>query len=157
MRSEVDDWFKHIFNTGPIKTKFDLYYFCLMAGLCKGKMVRLQNGQEFIDNFVSDYKPSQRLIMGLFLIAEMSRLGIELNDKEEVRNLINKYFDPSTPSHLKIEGFSALNDYANAGYIYLFENYPEPPRRVEDFIQWYVKNISSEILTSEIWSQYSYA
>lgn len=153
MRPEVDDWFKHISNTGPIKTKFDLYYFCLMAGLSKGQTSRLQNGQEFVDNFVSDYKPSQRLILGLFLIAEMSRFGIELNDRDEVRNLINKYFDPSTPSHLKNEGFAGLNDYANAGFNFIYENCPEPPRRVEHFIQWYVKNISTQITSSELWSK----
>lgn len=152
MRQDVDEWFKHIFGVGPIKTKFDLYYFCLMIGLSKGKLAQLQGGQEFIDYFVGDYKSSQRLIMGLFLIAEMSRLGIELNDREEIRNLINKYFDPMTLSHLKDEGFTGFNNYANAGFNFIVENYPESPRKVEHFIQWYAKNISIQIKASGVWA-----
>ncbi len=151
MRAEVDQWFKHIMNTGPIKTKFDLYYFCLIAGLSKGQSVELVNGQDFNDSFVSEYQSSQRIILGMFLIAEMSRLGIEFDDREEIKVLINKYFQSSTASNLKNEGYSGLNDYANAGFIFLRENY-ESPRRVEDFLQWYVKNISEQVDVCGVWS-----
>jgi len=152
MKPEVDHWFKHIMNTGPIKTKFDLYYFCLIAGLVKGQSIELVNGQEFNDTFVSEYQSSQRIILGMFLIAEMSRLGIEFDDREEIRILINKYFESSSTSNLKNEGYSGLNDYANAGFIFLRENYADTPRRVEDFLQWYITNISKQVEACHIWS-----
>ena len=109
MRPEVDEWFKHIFKQGPIQTKFDLYYFCLMMGLASGRSEKGQNSVEFVQNFVGDYRPVQRLILGVFIVAEMSRLGLELNDRTEVQALINKNLDSTDSAHLSPSGFETLS------------------------------------------------
>lgn len=155
MRPEVDEWFKHIFKKGPIQTKFDLYYFCLMMGLATGKSDSAQSAIEFVQNFVGDYRPVQRLILGVFLIAEMSRLGLELNDRKEVQALINKNLDATDSAHLSSAGFERLNDYAHGGFGVIAESLGSKPYHVETFLQWYAKEFRKRIDENRHWKDFS--
>lgn len=155
MRVEVDEWFRHIFKQGPIQTKFDLYYFCLMMGLAEGKSEPATNAVEFVTYFVGDYKQAQRLILGLLVLAEIARLGLEVSDRTEVQSLINKYLDPSSPAQLKEEGFARLNDYANAGFTAIAEALSgSRPYQVETFVQWYAKELGKRIEANPTWKAY---
>ncbi len=128
MRAEVDDWFRHIFKQGPIQTKFDLYYFCLMMGLAEGKSEPATNAVEFVTYFVGDYKQAQRLVLGLLVLAEIARLE---------------------------EGFARLNDYANAGFTTITEALAGArPYQVETFVQWYAKELSKRIEANPTWKAY---
>jgi hypothetical protein len=155
MRPEVDDWFRHIFKQGPIQTKFDLYYFCLMMGLAEGKGEPANNAVEFVDYFVGDYKQSQRLVLGLLVLAEIARLGLEVTDRNEVQNLVNKYLDPSNPTQLKDEGFARLNDYANAGFSLIASAMDgAKPYQVETFLQWYARELGKRINANPFWASH---
>ena len=146
MSTEADDWFKHLFKQGPIQTKFDLYYMCLLMGLAMGKSDRLRDAPEFVDSFVADYRSVQRLIIGLFILAEMSRLGLDLTDREEVRKLLNKYLDPASPAHLREEGFTKLNEYAHAGYLAIaMALHDQKPYHLETFLQWYGRELTQKL------------
>ena len=37
LRQDSQDWFSKIDGKPPIRTKFDLFYFCLLAGLMSGR------------------------------------------------------------------------------------------------------------------------
>ena len=155
MRPEVDDWFKNIFKQGPIQTKFDLYYLCLMMGLATGQSEKAASGQDFVDYFVAEYKPVQRLILGLFIMAEIARLGLEVSDREDVRKLINGYLDPTNPAHLKEDGFAKLNDYANAGFnVIVKEQGDNRPHHVEVFVQWYAQALSNKVKGNPYWASF---
>lgn len=145
MSLEVDDWFKHVFKQGPIQTKFDLYYMCLLMGLATGRSERVRDAPEFVDSFVADYRAVQRLIIGLFILAEMARMGLDLTDREEVRKLLNKYLEPANPAHLREEGFTKLNEYAHAGYLAIATAYDQKPHHLETFLQWYGRELTQKL------------
>ncbi len=151
MRSDVDDWFRHISKREPIQTKFDLYYLCLLIGLASGRSDRPTNAGEFVDDFVKDYKPMQRLIIGLMLVAELNRLGIDLSERGEVQRQISRYLDPNNPANLTEEGFNRLNAYASGGFNYLVERHADKPRNIEEFLQIYVQLTKDAISTNEMW------
>jgi len=154
MRPEVDEWFKHIFKQGPIQTKFDLYYFCLMMGLAAGKSESVPSAVEFVQNFVGDYKGVQRLVLGVLIIAEMSRLGLELNDRKEVQDLIAKYLDATDVTHLSVAGFERLNEYSHGGFNIIVESAGSKPYHVEPFLQLYVKELRKRIDDSKSWDAF---
>lgn len=98
MRQDAENWFSNIRDQKPIRTKFDLYYFCLMMGLATGRRsapAKCGFGYtDFTDNFVSDYKPYQRLIVGLLIRAELSRRGVSVTEKDEVRKFFVDLVNP---------------------------------------------------------------
>lgn len=152
MRAEVDDWFRNIFKKGPIQTKFDLYYFCLMAGLAEGKTEPAVNATEFVDSFVRDYQPNRRLILGLMILAEAARLGLNTSDRAEVEKLMKKYLDAAHPAQLTELGFECLNDYAQAGFIAISEALQgNKPHQVETFLHWFSRYLVKRIAENPFW------
>jgi hypothetical protein len=154
MRPEVDEWFKHIFKQGPIQTKFDLYYFCLMMGLASGRSDSVPSAVEFVQNFVGEYKGVQRLVLGLLIIAEISRLGLELNDRNEVQDLFGKYLDANDATHLSGAGFERLNDYSHGGFNAIVESAGGKPYHIEPFVQWYVKELRKRVDGNKNWEAF---
>ena len=58
LKPEVEDWFKGVYNKGALKTKWDIYYLCLMLGLAGSKTSPATNAIELVDYFIEDYKKS---------------------------------------------------------------------------------------------------
>jgi hypothetical protein len=133
IRSDMQKWFSEVAQTGPIKTTFDIYYFCLMAGLLSGRRSE-HASTEFVNTFVDDYKPVQTLIMGLLITAELKRLGIDVTEKKRVRELISKLFAPNTPTNLTDEGQRLLNSYASGGFDFISEERETKPYAVHEFL-----------------------
>lgn len=145
LKSEVDDWFSNIHKQGPLKTKFDLYYFCLMAGFSANKKTSSMESiaSEITDNFVNEYKPVQRLIIGLLIVCEIKRLGIEITNKEEVQEILTRYTTPESLTHLTDDGLKQLNCYASGGFEYLTEVFPTKPHTLEEFLRRYTQVIDT--------------
>ena len=155
MRPEADDWFRGVVATdGPIRTKFDQYYLCLMLGLATGRNERAQSASDFVDYFVSDYAAVGRLLVALLVIAEAERLGVELGDKGDVKKLLDDYLDPQHPANLTEKGFQKLNDYANGGFNVLVESMPERPRHVEPFLHAYATTMTAKMNEGKGWTRY---
>jgi hypothetical protein len=153
LRTDADEWFKGIVSSeSPIRTKFDQYYLSLLVGLITGRNERAANAPEFIDYFIADYAPVQHLLVGLLIIVEANRLGVELTEKVDVRKMLHDYLDPKHPTSLSETGIQKLNDYANGGFSKLVEVFPQRPHHVEDFLQAYTNIISSEIGAAMPWS-----
>jgi hypothetical protein len=156
LRAEADDWFKGIDSKdGPIHTKFDQYYLCLMLGLATGRTDKFQGAPEFVDYFVADYAAVGRLLVALLVVAEAERLGVELTDKADVKRLLDEYLDPKPHANLTEKGFQRLNDYANGGYNTLVEAIPERPRHVESFLQVYTAMIADKMNQSKSWARFA--
>lgn len=151
MRGDVEDWFRHIQKQEPIQTKFDLYYLCLMMGLATGRADRPANASEFVDDFVKDYKPMQRLVIGLMLVSELDRIGVDLTEREEIQRQVAHYLNPNNPANLTEEGFNRLNAYANGGYTYLVEHLGDKPQHIYEFLQSYIDLLNQAVEANKMW------
>lgn len=156
LKSQVDSWFKHIFpSDGPLKTKFDLFYLCLVLGVADGHPEEATKSNEFVNNFVSEYQPSQNLIIGMLIMAEISRQGVDIRNKDLVRKILDSLLDPRSPTHLSGKGETKLNEYANRGFDLLKSEITTSPYNVADFLLQYVPLATQKIENSKVWSQYS--
>jgi len=142
LRTDAEKWFAELDGREPIKTKFDLYYFCAMAGLASGRATDAAKlglaTREMVDYFVEDYRPAQRLMIGLLVIAELRRNGIGFEEKAAVRDVFKRLVSPNSPSNLTEEGFRALNGYASGGYEFLAEQRETKPASVDEFLRDYL-------------------
>ena len=155
-RTDAEDWFRSIVSAdGPIHTKFDQYYLCLMLGLITGRKEPHPNAPEFVEYFIADYAAIGRLLVGLLIVAEADRVGVELTEKADVKKLLIDYLDPTDPTGLSDAGFQKLNDYANGGYNALVEAFPQRFHHVEDFLQAYTSMISREMPAAKTWERYA--
>lgn len=143
LRTDAEAWFSEIERTPHIRSKFDLYYFCLMAGFASGRSSESQlsgpGSKEFIDYFIDDYKPASNLLIGLLVIAEMKYKGIDVTEKSAVRALFKEIVDASNGSnHLTEHGMKRMNAYASGGFEYLAEKRDTKPYSIEEFLRDYV-------------------
>ena len=149
LREDAEKWFRKVDGKEPTKTKFDLYYFCLMAGLASGRNSDVsQSGvlaREIVDNFIQDYRPSQRLLIGLLVVAEARKGGINLNERDAVRTIFKRLVTTESTTQLTDEGMRCLNDYASGGYEFLSESRTTAPASPEEFISDFVGLISNAV------------
>jgi hypothetical protein len=143
LRNDAEKWFSEIERSPHVRSKFDIYYFCLMAGLANGRASENQLGsatsKEFIDYFIEDYKPASRLLIGLLVMAEMKYRGIDVSEKGAVRTLFKEVVDANNGNnHLTDEGMRRMNAYASGGFDYLSERRESKPYTVEEFLRDYV-------------------
>lgn len=133
LRQDAELWFSNIFEK-PIDTKFDIYYLCLMLGLATGKFSNNKEGTEFIDYFITDYASHQTLIIGLLVITELHKRGIEIKERNEISNVFKEFIDTATRTSLTDNAIEKLNGYASGGYEYLTEKIDTKPHHVEEFL-----------------------
>lgn len=159
MRQDAENWFSNIRDQKPIRTKFDLYYFCLMMGLATERRSdpakSCPDYTDFTDNFVGDYKPYQRLIIGLLIRAELSRRGVSVTEKDEVRKFFVDLVNPQNPTNLTDTGMDRLNEYASGGYDYLAEKLDSRPYHVEEFLRTYANFLREAIEQNPHWQESS--
>lgn len=158
LRQDTEDWFSQINKQKPIETKFDLYYLCLMLGLATGRSSQPSArcatiSEGFVDNFVMAYRPYQRLIVGLLLTAELSSLGVGLEESDFVRKKLLELVDPTAATKLTEAGMTKLNEYTSGGFDYLTENMESKPFHVEEFLQTYASLLREAVAGSETWTQ----
>lgn len=143
MRSDSDRWFRYIVDQAPIKTKFDVYYLCLMLGIEAGELDDVTDAIEIYQKFPQEYEGSRLQVIALLISAELRREGIEFNEREAVQSLIARYIATDSPSNLSQEGFKRANSYASGGFNLLVEAYGEPPKDVHAFLAKYAQFIGS--------------
>ena len=151
LRTDAEQWFSEIESSAHIRSKFDLYYFCLMAGFASGRssetLLTGAGSKEFIDYFIDDYKPASRLLIGLLVIAEMKYKGIDVSEKAAVRALFKTLVDANNGNNnLTDEGMRRMNSYASGGFEYLSERRDTKPYSIEEFLRDYV-NLVGEAAT----------
>ena len=155
LRQDAKKWFAEISDKQPFKVDFDIYYFCLIAGLVSGRRSEPAQGgraaPEFVNNFTEDYLGARRLIVGLLIIAELTHLGIDLHEKQDVRNTIHGLVDPVSQTGLTDEGMRLLNSYASGGYDYFAEKRSSKPYHAEEFLRDFVQLVGSAIDENKLW------
>jgi hypothetical protein len=120
-----------------------------MAGLASGRSSNLQsyeNAPEIIDDFIQDYRPAQRLLIGLLVIAEVRKGGIDLQEKAAVREVFKRLVTPDTKTGLTDDdGMRCLNAYASGGYEFLAESRETKPASPEEFLRDYILLMESAV------------
>lgn len=149
----VAKWFKKIHKKEPLKTDFDLYYMCTLLGLATGRTSSPGKTSELVGYFIADYTETQHLLLGLFVLAELQRRGIDLDERVDVQRIINEILDPKDPTGLTSAGMTKMNEYASGGFDYFVEQYGgRSPVFVESFLERYVKILGEAVEGSEVWS-----
>lgn len=142
LRSDAEKWFSNVFGKDPIKQVFDVYYFCLMIGLTRGRsrdpIAHSLPTKDMVDYFIEDYKPAQGLLTGLLVVAELRKRGINMDEKSSVRGVFKDLVSTQTPSGLTADGMRLMNAYASGGYEFLAENRSAKPNSPEEFLRDYV-------------------
>lgn len=155
LRQDVENWFQHIKDTKPMKTMFDRYYLCFMLGIASNSSStpeeKSNNVSDFVDYFVTEYRPYQRLIIGLLVRAELAKAGIDIKEKQEVSDFLVDYIDPNSPTNLSDLGIKKMNEYASGGFDYLTQSIATQPYTIEEFLGLYVKLIKTAVENNEFW------
>lgn len=146
---EGESWFSNIRDKVPFRSKFDLYYLCLMMGLATGRKAE-PGGGEFIGYYIDDYKSSGRLIAGMLIVAELKSFRIDMSAKADVRRIIAELLDPTSPTGLSDEGMRNLNRYAAGGFSYLSEN-REKPYHADEFLSDYRGLLDGAVVEADMW------
>ena len=147
LREDAERWFSALDGKEPTKTKFDLYYFCLMAGLasCRTSDAAEMGAREIVDEFIQDYQLAQRLLVGLLVAAEVRRGGIDLSEKAAVRTVFRRLVTPGSKTQLTDEGMRCMNAYASGGYDFLSESRDVAPASPEEFVRDFVGLIDEAV------------
>ena len=145
LRPDAKAWFSEIAKTHPLKTDFDLYYFCVLAGLAHGHRKSASEPGEkpvpFIEYWVAPYEMSQYLILGLLLRLELASNGIRMDEPSAVQQICSDLFTNDNQTQLTNAGMDRLNEFASGGYELLAEEFSDKPYFVHEFLLLY-----SEIL-----------
>ena len=97
---------------------FDAFYCCMLLGLDEAKLGaadRLEPAN-FIIGYPEPYKGQAELIAGLLVDAEIRRLGIQPDDRDDIERQMVHLLDLSSPSRLSGDGDELLNRYAVSGF-----------------------------------------
>lgn len=153
LRSDAQSWFSEISESAPFRTKFDVFYFCALAGLASGRSSDAAQvgaaATDLVEKFVEDYRSVSRLIIGLLVVAELRNSGIDIEEKAQVRTLFKRLVDPQSPNSLTDEGMKRLNAYASGGYEWLAEQRDMKPYSAEEFLLSYA-TLMEEALRGEV-------
>lgn len=141
IRSDARKWFKEIADFEHFNTDFDQYYLCLMAGFASNRSNETGSTNELVENFPEDYKEASRFLIGLLVVAELRSAGIDLTEKEAVRERFRDLIDPASSNQLTNTGMRRLNAYASGGFDFLTEERETKPFSGEEFIRDYAQLI----------------
>lgn len=143
---DAKPWFKALTaKDGGFAIDFEIYYFCLMAGLASGKKraeLSTTETAELVQHFPGRYKERGKVIVGLFLARYLSSLGVDLKDKKQAHHQISMIISPTSPNYLSDEGMKELNKYAAGGYDEIIEWFEDSPRTLESFLRTFASKVN---------------
>lgn len=142
-------WFKDLYSKEEgLVIDFEIYYFCLMAGLASGKKrsdLTTTETTELVQHFPGRYKDRGKIIVSLFLARYLASFGVTLTDKKSAHNQISKLISPTSPNYLSDEGMKELNKYAAAGYDEIIGWFEDRPRTLESFLRTFALKIATQV------------
>lgn len=127
-------FFSDMRRKNDFSTDFDIYYFCLMAGLFSGRKGDVSSATEFVDYFPENYKERSKLIVGSFVASELEKSGVPYAEKKRVHAEIRNLIDPLSPTLLSQEGVHEMNRFVAGGLDYLLEEFADKPRSLDEFL-----------------------
>ena len=141
LRQDARKWFKDIEK--DYSTLFDIYYVCLIPGFIKRRRnteIKSDSVDEITRYFPDAFRSRGKLLVGLLIDTELSRLGIDLQERTSVYSRISELVI-TTPPYLSDTGVKLMNQYAHGGFDILCERMDERPRSLETFVRKYYRLI----------------
>jgi len=148
LRKEAKAWFKEISDKNNLSIDFDLYYFCLMAGLAVNMRkddFLVSDTSELVEYFPGRYKEKSRIIVSIFLSRQLSSHGVDLTDKKAAHTYISRLISPESQSLLSDEGMKQLNAYAYRGFEELITWFSVKPHTLESFLRIFSQKVTEKI------------
>jgi hypothetical protein len=153
LRNDAVKWFSNISKgKGAIKTDFDLYYFCLIIGMAGGRMGDTADTKQIVQDFVSDYEDSKRLIGALAFYADLNQLGVSLSERSAVQAKVCGHFVADNANYLTDDALKKMNKYASGGYNLLTEKIDAKPHHLEHFLMRYCSVLGEVLADNTDWS-----
>jgi len=117
---------------------FDAYYCCLLLGLDERRLGNEANleSDKFIEAYPETFKGQAEIIAGLLVDAELGRLEIGPDDRDDIERVMVRLLDLTSPTRLSPDGNHLLNRYAVSGFDRL-RDAMVPPDNLEDFLVGY--------------------
>lgn len=134
LRKDAKEWFKGI--SQDLALDFDIYYFCLMAGLATGKGASppANEATDLAQDFPGEYRSRGRIIVALLLTRELKELGIKFEERTPLHKAIAQLIDPLSSTHLSAAGMDRINQYSFGGFDVLTDWFDDRPRHLETFL-----------------------
>lgn len=122
------------------KIDFDILYFCFMAAISdrpksRKEEVPLVETVELVSYFPESYLGRGRLLVALFLSAELQQLGVPYSEREAMHSQIERLVSPESSNFLTEEGVREFNKYVYGGYRVLCDWFDDKPRTLESFLR----------------------
>lgn len=89
---------------------------------------------EMTRDFPSVFRSRGELLVGLLINTELSRMAIDLKERQQVYSKISQLVITNSP-YLSNERVKRMNEYAHGGFDVLCERMDERPRSLEVFRQ----------------------
>jgi len=134
LRKDAREWFKGISDDLPLD--FDIYYFCLMAGLATERKAFLPANEatDLAQDFPGEYRSRGRIVVALLITRELKKLGVRFEERTTLHGEIAKLIDPLSSTHLSGAGMEEINNYSFGGFDVLTEWFDDRPRHLETFL-----------------------
>lgn len=125
-------------EAAPRFIMFDAYYSCLLLGLDASQLGTEGGSEEsnFLNAYPDAYKGQAELIAGLLVEAELRRLDIGPENREDIEREMVRLLDLVSPTRLSENGDKLLNRYAVTGFQRLQAGMLQPDN-LEDFLVGY--------------------
>lgn len=155
LRKDAREWFEPLQGSlvapagVPQAWYFDAFYFCFIAGIVSGrKAPELPAGDDriaVVEQFPGPYKTRGRLLVSVFLAHELMQLGVEMDDKQMVREAVARLVDPHSPNYLTADGVQELSKYAAGGFDALMEWFDYKPLVLHNFLQMFKQFVDESV------------
>lgn len=155
LRTDARKWFEPLRGslvapTGASQAwHFDAFYFCFIAGIASGtKAPSLPSGDDripVVEHFPGPYRTRGRLVVSVFLAHELASLGVEMDDKQMVREAVARLVNPHSANYLTDYGVQELSKYAAGGFDVLLEWFDHQPRSLHSFLQMFKEFVDESI------------
>lgn len=147
VRKDAKVWFKELYRDKSFKIDFDAFYFCFIAGVStrRKQAVSTDDTTEMVAYFPQAYSASSKILVGLFLSAEMEKLGLVMTERERVHLEIAKLVRHDSGNHLTAEGVNEFSKYAHGGYDVLLEWFDDRPRSLETFERQFKRKLDAQM------------
>lgn len=123
-------------TTGKFENVWDYYYLCLMVGYKKCKFGEDPTEVEFNKEFPKVYNAHKNLIIATLISTEIQRQGINRNDEDKIRKLMQDLLDRDSSTKLNSEGITLMNKYADYGFKTINEDIIQP-QEMDEFLKIY--------------------
>tara|TARA_B100001250_G_C19218979_1_gene537001 strand:- start:52 stop:537 length:486 start_codon:yes stop_codon:yes gene_type:complete len=150
----AEDYFKdlkvkesqRVNSARSISTLWDMYYLALVIGMKNNDssvepsvQKEIKERAEFHKAYTKEYQHLKYIIIALLIKVESKKLGVNLDEREQIKSLIEKYTTNEYPFLSSIASQS-LNEYHYAGFEYL-KNHIDKPYDESIFWQNYINLI----------------